>query len=175
MNVELAIETRGLAKQYGSKSALRDCTIGVPVGRISALVGANGAGKTTLLLILAALRAASAGDALVLGRPPAQDPAFLADVGFLAQEIPMYKRFSADDHIAIGAHLNARWDSDTPRAHLRSLDIPLDQAVGTMSGGQRGAGCAGARVGQAATCALARRTGGRPRPARSSPLPGRAH
>ncbi|MDQ6873490.1 MAG: ABC transporter ATP-binding protein [Actinomycetota bacterium] len=137
MSPDLAVETRGLTKRYRSKTALLDCTISVPTGRISALLGPNGAGKTTLLQILTGLRAASGGQAFVLGSAPEQAPAFLADVGFLAQEIPMYKRFSAEDHIGIGAHLNGHWDSDSTRSRLRALDIPLDQAVGTLSGGQR--------------------------------------
>ncbi len=49
------IETRGLTKQYGQVTALSDCTITVPEGRISALIGPNGAGKTTLLRLLAGL------------------------------------------------------------------------------------------------------------------------
>jgi len=137
MSDVLAVETHGLTKQYRSKAALDDCTISVPAGRISALVGPNGAGKTTLLQILTGLRAPTRGDALIFGRAPQQDPKFLADVGFLAQDIPLYKRFSADDHIGIGAHLNGRWDSESTRARIAALDIPLDQSVGTMSGGQR--------------------------------------
>ncbi len=42
------------------------------------------------------------------GTTPRQDPAFLADIGFLAQEIPLYRRLSAEDHIRAGAHLNPR-------------------------------------------------------------------
>jgi hypothetical protein len=34
----------------------------------------------------------------VLGSTPRQDPAFLAGVGFLAQEIPLYRRFTAEEH-----------------------------------------------------------------------------
>jgi ABC-2 type transport system ATP-binding protein len=68
-----AIRTAGLGKRYGSAWALQDCSVLVPRGRVSALVGPNGAGKTTLLKILAGLSAPSAGDAAVLGRPPAQD------------------------------------------------------------------------------------------------------
>ena len=49
------IETRGLTKQYRQVTALSDCTITVPEGRISALIGPNGAGKTTLLRLLAGL------------------------------------------------------------------------------------------------------------------------
>ena len=53
-----AIETSGLTKRYRRVTALSDCTISVPEGRISALVGPNGAGKTTLLRLLAGLRRA---------------------------------------------------------------------------------------------------------------------
>ena len=132
-----AIETHGLAKRYRQVSALSDCSITVPEGCICALIGPNGAGKTTLLRLLAGLAVPTAGEAAVLGDTPRQDPAFLAEIGFLAQEIPLYRRFTAEDHIGIGAHLNGRWDGASVRDRLRTLDIPLDRAVGKLSGGQR--------------------------------------
>ncbi len=131
------IKTRGLTKHYRRVTALSDCTITVPDGRISALIGPNGAGKTTLLRLLAGLARPTAGELAVLGGIPRQDPAFLAEIGFLAQEIPLYKRFTADDHISIGARLNRHWDAAYARDRLRSLNIPLDRAAGTLSGGQR--------------------------------------
>ncbi len=106
------IETRGLSKRYRRVTALREATISVPEGRISALIGPNGAGKTTLLRLLAGLATPTSGEMAVLGGSPRQDPAF-------------------------GAHLNSRWDAASVRHRLKSLDIPLDQAVGTLSGGQR--------------------------------------
>ncbi len=132
-----AIETHGLSKRYRKVTALSEATISVPEGRISALIGPNGAGKSTLLRLLAGLARPSGGELAVLGGRPRQDPAFLADVGFLAQEIPLYRRFTAADHIGMGAHLNHRWDGASVRRRLQSLNIPLDQAVGTLSGGQR--------------------------------------
>ena len=132
-----AIETRGLCKQYRHVTALSDCSITVPQERISALIGPNGAGKTTLLRLLAGLARPTSGVAKVLGDVPRQHPAFLAEVGFLAQEIPLYRRFTAEDHIGIGARLNRRWDAAFVRDRLRSLRIPLDRAAGSLSGGQR--------------------------------------
>ena len=132
-----AIETHELTKRYRRVSALTDCTVTVPEGRVSALVGPNGAGKTTLLRILAGLASQTSGTASVLGGAPRQDPAFLAEVGFLAQEIPLYRRFTSEDHIRIGAHLNPNWDAALVRSRLAELRIPLDQRVGTLSGGQR--------------------------------------
>jgi ABC-2 type transport system ATP-binding protein len=131
------IETRGLTKRYRKVTALTDCTITVPEGRISALIGPNGAGKTTLLRVLSGLARPSGGGVAVLGGAPRQDSAFLAEIGFLAQEIPLYRRLSAEDHIALGAHLNPRWDGVSVRHRLESLGIPLDQTAGTLSGGQR--------------------------------------
>ena len=148
-----AIETRGLTKRYRRVTALSECDITVPEGRISALVGPNGAGKTTLLRLLSGLARPTSGEAEIRGRRLRQDPAFLAEIGFLAQEIPLYRRLSAADHIGIGAAnragtvirsgtwaaawLNIRW---TPPARCP---------------GQRGApGRARAHAGQAAVVLL---------------------
>ena len=66
-----AIQTSGLTKRYGKVTALNDCTITVPEGRISALIGPNGAGKTTLLRLLAGLARPTAGQVTVNGGTPA--------------------------------------------------------------------------------------------------------
>jgi ABC-2 type transport system ATP-binding protein len=94
-------------------------------------------GKTTLLRILAGLASPASGRASVIDGAPRQDAAFLAEIGFLAQGTPLYRRFTTQDHIRIGAHLNPRWDALLARTRLAELRIPLDQRVGTLSGGQR--------------------------------------
>jgi ABC-2 type transport system ATP-binding protein len=132
-----AVQTAGLGKRYGPVWALQDCSVSVPRGRVSALVGPNGAWKTTLLKILAGLSAPSTGEALVLGRAPGQSGEFLDSIGYLAQEVPLYKRLSADDHLGLGAHLNRHWDATAARARLAALRIPADRPVATLSGGQR--------------------------------------
>jgi ABC-2 type transport system ATP-binding protein len=132
-----AIATSGLGKRYGRVWALEECSIDVPAGRISGLVGANGAGKTTLLRLLAGLSRPTAGSAVVADRSPGDDPEFLADVGYLAQEVPLYPSWTGNDHLEFGAHLNPRWDNDVACDRLRALGIPLDRAVRKLSGGMR--------------------------------------
>jgi len=51
----IAVETHELSKRYRRVSALTECSVTVPEGRVCALVGPNGAGKTTLLRLLAGL------------------------------------------------------------------------------------------------------------------------
>jgi ABC-2 type transport system ATP-binding protein len=132
-----AVQTTGLGKRYGSFWALNNCTITVPKGSVCALVGPNGAGKTTLLKLLASLNKPSAGSAVILGRSPQQTTDYLSDIGYLAQEIPLYKQFTAAKHFAIGAHLDTHWDNDLAKKRLDELHIPLDRLVGKLSGGQR--------------------------------------
>jgi ABC-2 type transport system ATP-binding protein len=132
-----ALVTASLGKRYGTKWALQDCTFDLPAGRICGLVGSNGAGKTTLLRLVAGLAKPSSGGVQVFGQAPADTREFLHDVGFLAQEIPLYKRWNSEDHLALGAHMNPRWDDGLTRERLRSLGIDLHQRVGTLSGGQR--------------------------------------
>ncbi|HEY4161035.1 MAG TPA: ABC transporter ATP-binding protein [Candidatus Saccharimonadales bacterium] len=134
---DTAIQTKDLGKRYGSFWALENCDISVPEGSVSALVGPNGAGKSTLLKLLTGLSTASNGECEVLGRAPWQHADFLSDIGYLAQEIPLYKSLNAGDHIAMGRHLNKRWDSVFVQDRLKELGIPLDRPAGKLSGGQR--------------------------------------
>jgi ABC-2 type transport system ATP-binding protein len=131
-----AISTQGLGKRYGSKWALRDCTIEVPEGSVTALVGPNGAGKTTLLQLAVGLTRPSAGDVTVLGLSP-RDPALLARVGFVGQEHPLHRGFTVAETLKLGRKLNPGWDDALARERVQRLDLPLDRAVGRLSGGQR--------------------------------------
>jgi ABC-2 type transport system ATP-binding protein len=131
-----AISTQGLGKRYGSKWALRDCTIEVPEGSVTALVGPNGAGKTTLLQLAVGLTRPSAGDVTVLGLSP-RDPALLARVGFVGQEHPLHRGFTVAETLKLGRKLNPGWDDALAHERAQRLDLPLDRTVGRLSGGQR--------------------------------------
>jgi ABC-2 type transport system ATP-binding protein len=132
-----AIETQNLGKRYHSFWALQNCNINVPLGSVSALVGPNGAGKSTLLKLLVGLSAASSGTSQVLGKSPSQTEAFLSDIGYLAQDIPLYKSLTASAHIKMGKHLNPRFDESFIQSRLKELNIPLNRPVSRLSGGQR--------------------------------------
>jgi ABC-2 type transport system ATP-binding protein len=134
---DMAVSAAALGKRFKNKWALADCAFDIPEGKICGLVGSNGAGKTTLLRLITGLAKPSSGTVAVFGQAPADTREFLHDVGFLAQDVPLYKRWNSEDHLALGAHLNPRWDDGLTRDRIRSLGIPLDQRVGTLSGGQR--------------------------------------
>ncbi len=133
-----ALRTTDLGKRYGRQWALRDCSLDLPAGRVAALVGPNGAGKTTLLQLAMGLAAPSAGQVEVFGLSPrAQPTRVLPLIGFVAQDQPLYRRFSVADMLTLGRKLNPRWDDALARTRLARLGLPLDRQVGRLSGGQR--------------------------------------
>jgi ABC-2 type transport system ATP-binding protein len=133
----VAIEARGLGKQYGRRWALADCTLSVPAGHVVGLVGPNGAGKTTLINLATGMLAPTTGSVAVLGKQPASDPGQLARVGYVAQDTPTYSGFSVEDHLRFGAHMNPAWDNALALKRVQQLGLDLKQKAGKLSGGQR--------------------------------------
>ncbi|MEV0560997.1 ABC transporter ATP-binding protein [Dactylosporangium sp. NPDC050588] len=131
------IETQALGKRYGHVTALTDCTLSIPEGRVVGLVGPNGAGKSTLLGLVCGLIAPSAGSIAVLGNPPAASAAQLARVGFVAQDAPIYGSLTVADHLRLGARLNPRWDAALAERRIRQRNLDPRQKAGRLSGGQR--------------------------------------
>ena len=135
--METVLETDQLGKRYGRKWALRDCSLHLPQGRIAGLVGPNGAGKTTLLHLAVGLLRPDAGAVRAFDEPPWDNTTVLAQIGFVAQNTPLYKDFTAAELVTMGAKLNRRWDAPLARNRLAQLGIPPNQPVGELSGGQR--------------------------------------
>jgi ABC-2 type transport system ATP-binding protein len=133
-----ALRLDGLGKRYGTKWALRDCTLEVPAGTVTALVGPNGAGKTTLLQLAVGLTRPSAGSVSVLGLSP-QDQAreLLPRVGFVAQEHPLHRGFTIAETLRLGRELNPTWDDAFARERLDRLGLARRQRIGKLSGGQQ--------------------------------------
>lgn len=132
-----AIEAHALGRRFGRRWALSECTLAIPTGHVVGLVGPNGAGKSTLLQLAAGLLAPSAGTIEVLGRRPAESPAQLGRVGFVAQEAPTYASFSIADHLRLGAWLNPTWDGPFADQRVQRLGLEPHQHAGSLSGGQR--------------------------------------
>jgi ABC-2 type transport system ATP-binding protein len=134
----LALEATSLGRRYGKTWALQDCSLSLPTARVVALVGPNGAGKTTLLHLATGLLQPTSGTIRVLGERPGANPEILGRVGFVAQEMPLYRSFSVAEMLRFGEELNPTWDRSLAVDRLESLSIPFSQKVGTLSGGQRG-------------------------------------
>lgn len=133
---EPALETYGLGMRYRRGWALRDCSFRLPAGRICGLVGPNGAGKSTLLSIAAHVLEPTHGSLSLFGEAPGS-----AESGrrtaFLAQEKPLFRRFTVAETLRLGRELNPGWDQRAAEDVIRAGNVPFDAKISTLSGGQR--------------------------------------
>jgi ABC-2 type transport system ATP-binding protein len=136
-SMSAVLRSSALGKQYGRRWALDDCTLAIPAGKVVGLVGPNGAGKTTLLHLAVGLLAPTVGTIEVLGGRPADGPAQMGRVGFVAQETPTYARLSVAKHLRMGAFLNPCWDGELAERRVEQLGLDPRQRAGSLSGGQR--------------------------------------
>ena len=67
---QLAVDVRGLRKQYGDVTAVDGIDLGIRRGEVFGLLGPNGAGKSTTVEILQGNRRRDAGEVSVLGSDP---------------------------------------------------------------------------------------------------------
>jgi ABC-2 type transport system ATP-binding protein len=135
---DLVIETDALTKRFRRRTALNDCSLAVPRGRVAALVGPNGSGKTTLLRLLAGLSRPTEGRISVFGEEMSTSKIDLrARVGYLDQDRPLYPWWRVREILEFGRRINPTWDAEFAGHQLSQLEIDLGSRVRDLSGGQR--------------------------------------
>lgn len=105
---QLAIETRGLTKQFDRHIAVNDIDLQVAAGEVCGLIGPNGAGKTTLLRMLAAAEEPTTGEIYINGDRLQRDrshPILKQRIGFLPDDFPLYDDLTVLDYLDYFARL----------------------------------------------------------------------
>jgi ABC-2 type transport system ATP-binding protein len=137
-----AIETHGLSKHFGQRTAVDGLTLTVPAGTIAGFIGPNGAGKTTTIRLLLGLVRPSAGSATILGHPLTAPHSYLPRVGALVDAPAFYPSLSGRTNLEVLAHLAgcspARVDrvlelvdlSDRARDRVASYSLGMKQRLG---------------------------------------------
>src|SRR5258706_10461516 len=105
--VSWAIETHGLSKHFGQRTAVDGLTISVPAGTIAGFIGPNGAGKTTTIRLLLGLVRPDAGSATILGQPLTNLLGYLPRVGALIEAPAFYPSLSAQTNLEVLARLGS--------------------------------------------------------------------
>ncbi|MCP4360125.1 MAG: ABC transporter ATP-binding protein [Chloroflexi bacterium] len=96
--IDFAIETNGLRKEFGRKTAVANFSLQVKRGEIFGFLGPNGAGKTTSVKMLLQLIKPTAGTANLLGRPLG-DRQTRAKIGFLPEHFRFHEWLTAAEFL----------------------------------------------------------------------------
>ena len=107
-----AIVVQHLCKSFGKgaarRDALKDVSLEIPVGSMTALIGPDGAGKTTLLRLLAGILKPGGGDIQVLGHAlPKQALAVQSHIGYMPQRFGLYEDLTVEENLELFADLHS--------------------------------------------------------------------
>ncbi len=95
------ITVHGLTKRYGGRTVVDDVSFTLEAGTVTGFLGPNGAGKSTTLRMMTGLVPASAGTALVDGRPYPELPNPGAVVGTLLDASAVHPGRTGRTHLRL--------------------------------------------------------------------------
>jgi branched-chain amino acid transport system ATP-binding protein len=136
-----ALELRGINASYGSTVVLRDVSLKVAPGAVTALIGPNGAGKTTSLRVASGLMKPSSGAVLVDGVDVTKSsPARRAKGGMchVPEGRGVYRNLTVRENLLMQAGAsNAKESIELATSVFPRLGERLSQRAGTLSGGEQ--------------------------------------
>jgi simple sugar transport system ATP-binding protein len=147
------IHMENIKKHYGNVIALNGVTFDVRAGECHCLLGDNGAGKSTFIKTMSGVHKPTEGSIMFEGKPlsfGSPRDAMEAGIATVFQDLAMIPLMSVTRNFFMGREptkgrgLFKRFDLDTANeitmTEMRRMGINLrgpDQAVGTLSGGER--------------------------------------
>lgn len=147
------VEMRGIRKHFGPVIALDGVSFDVRPGECHCLLGDNGAGKSTFIKTMSGVHRPSEGEMLVDGVPVAfESPrdAMGAGIATVYQDLAMIPLMSVSRNFWMGREpetgfwpfrtFDLRRADTVTMEEMKKMGIRLrsaDQAVGTLSGGER--------------------------------------
>jgi simple sugar transport system ATP-binding protein len=147
------LEVNGMSKYFGSVIALKDISMFVRAGEVTCLLGDNGAGKSTLIKALSGVHRPDEGEYRFDGeRMNFNSPrdALERGIATVYQDLAMIPLLSIWRNFFLGSEPTKGWGplrrydvgfaKRTTREELGKMGIEIrdpEQAVGTLSGGER--------------------------------------
>lgn len=147
------IELRDIQKHFGSVIALAGVSVSVLPGECHCLLGDNGAGKSTFIKTMSGVHKPTSGEIYVDGQLTnfaSPRAAMEAGIATVYQDLAMIPLMSVTRNFWMGREPTTGWGplkrfdeaaaSEITMSEMRKMGINLrapDQAVGTLSGGER--------------------------------------
>ena len=133
---------RGVAKSFGSITAVKNIDLELPEGRFVSFLGPSGCGKTTLLRLIAGLETPSAGRIILDGNDLTDVPTHKRNIGMVFQSLALFPHLSVGENITYGLRIRGL-DKATRRQRANELlelvRLPgvAERHINQLSGGQR--------------------------------------
>ena len=138
----MSIAVRGISKTFNGFQAVRDVSLKLESGSLTALLGPSGSGKSTLLRMIAGLETPNSGEIHLTGREATYISAKERNVGFVFQHYALFKHMTIFENIAFGLRVRKYAEKDIKDRVFELLSLIQLQGLenrypSQLSGGQR--------------------------------------
>ena len=146
----ILLEVQHIDKSFGQVEALRDVSLTIPAGQVTALAGDNGAGKTVLIKCISGIHPPDRGRILWDGEPvDLHNPSAAAALGIetVYQDLALCDNLDVVQNMFLGRELRTWRGLDDNTMEIRAREVLHDlsvttlgsvrQKVSSLSGGQR--------------------------------------
>jgi sulfate/thiosulfate transport system ATP-binding protein len=138
----MAIEVLNVNKSFGATPVLRDISVEIGDGTLTALLGPSGGGKSSLLRVIAGLEKPDSGTVMISGVDATRLTPQRRNVGFVFQHYAAFKHMTVYRNVAFGLEIRKRSKADIRRRvgellELVHLEKLAGRYPGQLSGGQR--------------------------------------
>ncbi len=147
------IEMHNIEKHFGAVIALSGVSLDVLPGECHCLLGDNGAGKSTFIKTMSGVHKPTSGEILFEGKPLKPDnprDAITAGIATVYQDLAMIPLMSVARNFFMGneptkkiaglSFFDHKYANEVTMKEMKAMGISLrspEQAVGTLSGGER--------------------------------------
>jgi branched-chain amino acid transport system ATP-binding protein len=138
------LELRDLTVERGGRAVVKEVSVEIPAGQVTALLGPNGAGKSTLVLAVGGVLKPKAGSVLVndteiTGRRP--ERIRLAGVAIVPEGRRLLRDLTVEDNLRVASYALSRERAQAGREQVLELFPQLSQRLSfparTLSGGEQ--------------------------------------
>ncbi|WP_372965366.1 sulfate/molybdate ABC transporter ATP-binding protein [Marinobacter sp.] len=142
----MSITIEKIHKTFGQFQALKDVSLEIPEGKLTALLGPSGSGKTTLLRIIAGLESADTGRVFFGGDDVSKLHVRDRNIGFVFQHYALFRHLTVAQNIAFGLESLPRKQrpskqeiAERVEKLLEMIQLPqlADRYPAQLSGGQK--------------------------------------
>ena len=138
----MSIDAMSVTKTFGDFHALRDVSVSIDRGKLTALLGPSGGGKSTLLRIIAGLEEPDTGRVYIDGQDMTHVPARRRGIGFVFQHYAAFPHLTVWDNVAFGLKIARTSKASTKQRVGELLDLVhlsglAHRYPSELSGGQR--------------------------------------
>ena len=138
----MSIIVDSVSKRFGEFEALKNVSLEVRDGSLTALLGPSGGGKSTLLRVIAGLETPDSGRVVIAGEDATTKPPQRRNVGFVFQHYAAFKHMTVRKNVAFGLTIRKRPQEEidvrvNELLELVHLDGFADRYPSQLSGGQR--------------------------------------